>query len=101
MKTQSFSDETFQKLHEFESIENIELSESWNESLFERLSNTTPIGRSGFSTLQYVMLIAFALLNLGLIFNLVRQRQHTTSSHGKELELISSEFLINPSNLNN
>ncbi len=88
-------------LHDFEIMETINLSEEWNESLMERLSQVKP-GASVSSALRRfnAVLILLGLINLCFMLNTLMVKSPEKHPREKELMEISAELLINPSSIN-
>ena len=89
-----------QALKEFESLEDIQPSAAWNDSLMKRLesSGVHPASGNPVPKVAWVLLV-FILANVGLILTLISGSSRQSFDRGKELHAISSEFLINPTSI--
>ena len=69
MKKQELENRVSQVLHEFDSLENLQPSTEWNDSLMQKLSVTKPNSIALYSTSKLAILILFVVMaNVGFIF---------------------------------
>ena len=102
MKEQELKKKIFNAIQEFESLENIESSTEWNNSLIQKLSHKKPNSRFVIASPNYLLIVMLiAALNIGFIFKTINTNSNQTSSRKEELKLVSKELLINPISLNN
>jgi len=89
-------------LKEFDSIDDIEPSAGWNQSLMNRLSASKSYSAPIFPTAGFtVVVLLFVLINLGYALNAIISGPNGVSHRDKELMVISKELLINPISINN
>ena len=89
-------------LNEFESIEDIQPSADWNQSLMNRLSSSGSPTTPRFTTTRYAaVILLFVLVNLGFILNSILGGSFQTIHNDKELMVISNELFVNPISINN
>ncbi|MEI6088836.1 MAG: hypothetical protein WCR42_00135 [bacterium] len=88
---------TMQKLRDFENLEEIQPSQEWNDSLMNQLNNRK---RHQFAKFTIVILLII-LVNIGFLINSINHRASQYVDRGKELSIISNEFLINTSSSKN
>ena len=90
-------------LKEFESLENIQASEEWNDSLMARISSAKPYSNSrSYNTKFIVLILIIVLANVGLVLSTMKHgSKHQLISKNNDLKIISKELLINPTSLNN
>ena len=102
MQEQELNNRVSQTLQEFESIENIQPSAEWNDSLMQRLSVAKQNSTTTFYLPKYAVVIAFVVMaNIGFVFKTMMNDSQQTPSRDKELQVISKELLINPGSINN
>ena len=102
MKEQELNNKVSQTLQEFESMENIQPSAEWNNSLMQKLSVAKPNSIAGFSSSKFAVLMLFVVMaNIGFVFKTVMNDSQQTPNRDKELQVISKELLINPISINN
>ena len=102
MKKQELENRVSQVLHEFDSLENLQPSTEWNDSLMQKLSVTKPNSIALYSTSKLAILILFVVMaNVGFIFKTVMNDSQQIPSRANELQVISKELLINSSSINN
>jgi hypothetical protein len=102
MKESEFSFRILQKLNEFETMENIQPSEEWNQLLMKKLSTARSNSVRGMSAVKFaVAALLILLINIGFILNTVIRDSKQLLRHDSELQIISKEFLINPATINN
>jgi hypothetical protein len=101
MKETEFTDQVRLKLHEFETIDEIQPSSDWNQSLMNKLnsaSSSVPgMNVSGFTVL--VLFIVF--VNIGSMINTIIRTTDQTQQRDQDLKTVVREFLINPDSVNN
>jgi hypothetical protein len=101
MKESILGDKILQKLNEFETLENIQPSEGWNQSLMQKIGSASANPIKGLSAAKFVVAALFILLvNIGFILNSVIRDSKQSVSHDSELQIISKEFLVNPVSIN-
>jgi hypothetical protein len=102
MKDSHFNSKVIQKLQEFESLEDIQPSAGWNDSLMRKLksSGSNHPGRSVTARFAIIVILIIAA-NLGFILNLFNNHSRRSETLSTEYHIISSEFLINPLSANN
>jgi hypothetical protein len=102
MKESALSNKVLQKLKEFETIENLQPSADWTQSLMNKLDSAKPYPTSGFSATKFTVVLLFIILvNIGFILNAMIRDSHQSLYRDKELLVISNELLINPISINN
>lgn len=90
-----------QKIQEFESLEEIQLSEEWNKSLFLKIQNRRNQKNSVINPSKLpVLLIFMVLINIGIVLKVVTDNPANSQSKTEEYKVISDELLI-PSTSNN
>ena len=91
-----------QTLLEFESMENIQPSAEWNDSLTQRLSATKQNSTPKSSSTNFALMMLFMILvNIGFIFKTMINDSLQISNRNKELQVVSKELLFNPTPLDN
>ncbi len=102
MQEQELNNRVSQTLQEFESMENIQPSSEWNDSLMQKLSVAKPNSIARFSSSKYALLMLLVVIaNIGFIFKTTMNESQQTPSREKELQVISKELLSNSSSINN
>lgn len=102
MKEQELNTRVSQTLQEFESMENIQPSAEWNDSLMQKLSVAKPNSIATFSSSKYAVVMLFVVMaNIGFVFTAVMNDSPQAPNRDKELQTISKELLSNPSSINN
>ena len=102
MKESELKNRVLQKLNEFETLENIQPSEDWNQSLMKKIGSARSKPMTGISAAKFAVAALFILLvNIGFILNSVIRNSKLPGRHDSELQIISKEFLINPVSINN
>lgn len=102
MKEKKFNSSISQTLQEFESMENIQPSTEWHNSLMQKLSVAKPNSISRFSSPKFAVVILFLVMaNIGFVFTTVMNVSQQTPRRVKDLQVISKELLINPGSINN
>jgi hypothetical protein len=86
-----------QKLKEFENLEKIQTSPEWNTSLMNKLNNKKPNQFAKFA----IVILLIILINIGFLINSINNGASQYVDRGKQLSLISNEFLINTSSSKN
>jgi hypothetical protein len=100
MKESELYNQVSQKVREFETLADIEPSYDWNQSLMDRISNTTIAPSSGFSPMKSAaVLVLVVLVNVGIILTFLNNDNTRTLRRGNDLKKISTEFLINPTSI--
>jgi len=89
-------------LLDFESMDDIQPSQTWNQSLMNRLDRSKPSSKSTFATPGLtVVVLLFVIINLFFIVDAMIIRSPGKQMREQELLVISKEILVNPSSLNN
>ncbi len=89
-------------LLDFESMDDIQPSQAWNQSLMNRLDRSKPASKSSFATPGLTILVLlFVFINLFFIVNAMIIKSPGNQIREQELLVISKEILVNPSSLNN
>ncbi len=102
MKKQELNNRASRALHEFDSMENLQPSAEWHDSLMEKLAVVKPNSIATYSSSKLAILIFFVLMtNIGFVFKTVRNDSQQIPRRANELQLISKELLINSSPINN
>jgi hypothetical protein len=102
MKESLLGDKILQKLNEFETLENIQPSEDWNQSLMQKIGSASTRPIKGLSAAKFAAAALIILLvNISFILNSVIRDSKQPMPHDSELQIISKEFLINPVSINN
>ena len=102
MKEQELHNRVAQTLQEFESMENIQPSGEWNDSLMQKLAGAKQNSTTTFYLPKYAVVILFLVMaNIGFVFKTVMDDSQQTPGRDKELQVISKELLINPGSINN
>ncbi len=92
----------FERLSEFEEIDEIQFSSDWNNSFTLRLNKTKRHSRAGLPNTKFTILILFfVILNFGFILNVLNTGNHNSFDRKSELKIISNELLVNPISINN
>ena len=101
MNKSAIDNKVLQKLKEFETIESIEPSADWNQSLLDKIEHVNP-SSSGFSSAKYTIVILFIILiNIGFFLSTMFNNSQKVICRNNDLQVISKELLINPTSLNN
>ena len=102
MKDLTLSNRVLQKLIEFESMEDIQPSAGWNDSLKRRMSSEKTRSASGYMSARFIITVLFiVLINLGFVLNTIYRNSHQNLYKNKDLETLSQELLINPVSIKN
>jgi hypothetical protein len=102
MKESVLKSKVLKMLNDFDTMEDIQPSANWNQSLMNRLSSLKPHSNSNFLPTRFVVVVLlFVLVNLGFILSSVIGDSNQALQRNSELLAISKELLINPISLNN
>jgi hypothetical protein len=102
MKESELNSRVRSKLSDFETIAEINPSEDWKNSLMNRIESTGNNSGQSMYTSKFTLVILFIILvNLGFIMNSIVRNSYPSKLSEKELQALSSEFLINPVSNNN
>ena len=94
MKEQNLNSKVQKSLLEFESIENIDISEDWNNNLMNKISTSKSKSSITNSKITFVVLLII-LLNIGFILNTLFSSSEKSTHRTKVLQVVSKELLIN------
>ena len=100
MKELALHIEVTQSLLEFETLKDNEISAEWEQSLINRINKSKLHSLSRLSLNMFVVTILIILFNLSFILNILIHNSPASSSHQRDLQMISKDFLINPVSLN-
>jgi len=102
MNQQELNSEILQKLTEFDSLGNIELSEEWNNSLLKKIDYSQKHSLLRLNATKFTfILVLIMLINIGFFINTMLSHKQKISHRSNDLQVISKELLINPVSLNN
>jgi len=103
MKESDFHNQISETLAGFDTLEYIEPSQAWEQTLMKRVSAKKSSSTSLLLKNKYVLVILFvALVNVGFILStMLSSNSKQTVQRSNDLRTISKEFLINPSSINN
>jgi hypothetical protein len=102
MKKQELNNKVLQTLQEFESIPSLQPTEAWEQDLMSKIDTAKLHHASPISKTKIIVVILFiAAINIGFLLSAVVHHSHQTLSRNSDLQVISKEFLINPTSLNN
>ncbi len=102
MKKQELENRVSQALHEFYSMENLQPSDEWKDSLMQKLSVAKPNSIVTYSTSKLAIIILFIIMaNVGFVFRTIMKDSQQIPRRANELQVISKELLINSSTINN
>jgi hypothetical protein len=102
MKESEINNQVRLKLNEFETIAELNPSAAWKNSLMERLESTGNNSGQGMFSSKFTFVILFIfLVNIGFLMNSIVRNSYPSKLNEKELQALSSEFLINPVSINN
>lgn len=100
MKESELHNQVSQKVREYETLADIEPSLNWDQSLMDRISNTSMSSSPGFSPMKSAaVLVLVVLVNVGIILTFLNNDNTRTLKRGNDLKKISTEFLINPTSI--
>jgi hypothetical protein len=100
MKESEIYSQVSQKVREFESLEDIQPSSDWNQSLMARLATSKVHPGPEFPTGKSALALTFIILiNIGVILSMISNNNRQSFSRSNDLEAISKEFLINPTSI--
>jgi hypothetical protein len=98
MESTKLQNKIIQTLHEFESLENIEPTSDWNQTLMEKIASK----QSNTTGLKYKVLVLL-LVFINITFLLIFSRNKSVSKPSQQnidLRTIANELLISPNSLN-
>lgn len=96
MKESEINNSALQLLNEFETQENIQPSDDWNQSLMNKLATAKPHSNIKFSINKFVVItLLIVLINIGFFLNIIIHDPLQNVSRNKELQIVSKELLIN------
>ena len=102
MEDSTLENKVSKMLLDFESMDDIQPSTGWNQSLMNRLDRSKPVTKSSFATPGLtVAVLLFILINLFFIVDAMVIQSSGKQMREQELLVISKEILVNPSSLNN
>lgn len=100
MKEQELNSRVQQTLDMFESLEYIQPSAGWDQSLSEKLASSASNHPSSFQTARSVIvMLVVILLNVGIILTFITNDNRRSFNRSHDLQAISKEFLINPNSI--
>jgi len=100
MKESELIDQVNLKLHDFESITDIQPTAEWNLSLMKKINSTH--GGSGLRTSAvYFIAMLLIVVDMGIILSTVLRETKQSKLSNNELQVVVNEFLINPVSINN
>ena len=89
-------------LKELDTIEDIQPSENWNQALIDKLYTSKHSSKLIFSSTKIAIIVLFIILiNVGYIIGTVINSSKHDIHRNNVLQVISKEFLINPTSINN
>jgi hypothetical protein len=101
MKESELNSVVMQRLAYFEEAGSIIPSAGWNDSLMIRISSVKPGSTSKNSATKYTVILVFILLvNLSFIFNSFIRNSGKSFTRNTELNVISTEMMVNPVSIN-
>ncbi len=102
MKKTALNNKVILMLNELDAIEDIHPSENWNQSLMDKLTVSKPASVSIFPSKKLAIIVLFiVLINVGYIIGTVINSSKHDIHRNNVLQVISKEFLINPTSINN
>jgi hypothetical protein len=97
MKEETLNGKVSAAFMEFESLEHIHPSEAWRQSLEIRMASSKTGTSPGITGMKYIFIVTiFILANLGFIIRILKHDAQKSAFRNSELQVISREFLINP-----
>ncbi len=100
MKESEIYSQVSQKVREFESLEDIQPSSDWNQTLMNRLATSRIHSGPDFPPAKSALALIFIILiNIGVILSMISNNTRQSFSRSNELQAISKEFLINPTSI--
>jgi len=102
MEEKTLNNRVVQMLNELDTIEDIQPSADWNHALMNKLYASKYSLRLVSPSVKLVIMVLFILLiNVGYIISTMIFSPKHDILRNKELQVISKEFLINPTSINN
>jgi len=98
MESTNLQNKIIQTLYEFESLENIEPTSDWNQTLMEKIASK----QSNDTGLKYKVLVLL-LVSINITFLLIFSGNKSISKPSQQnidLRAISNELLVSPNSLN-
>ena len=99
MNESELSSKIQQKLVDFDNIGSIQPSEAWTLSLSSRLESGKKSYRYPGASGLLIAMIFLVLINLGFLLNAILKNSVSESYPASDLQVISSQLLINPTSL--
>ena len=99
MKESELHSKVSENLDRFDSMEDITPSDDWNRLLMSRIASETPRTGRTQPTWPVLVMLAFIVINLGVILAFIGSDGSRSSSRSSDLKAVSSEFLINPTSI--
>lgn len=100
MRESYLHNKALKTLKDFECMEDIQPSSDWNISMMARISSAkiNPVPGSAVPRVALVLLVVI-LANLGIILSAISNNNRQSLNRGTQLQVISKEFLINPTSI--
>ena len=100
MKESELNDQVNLKLHDFESIADIQPTSEWSLNLMKKIDSSHRYSGLRSSTVNFLVIL-FIIVNMGIIISTVVRETKQTKLSDNELQVVVNEFLINPVSINN
>ena len=97
MNTIEINKKIQQKLHEFDDVETISISDKWEFSLQQKLTLLKP-EKSNF-TINYAIIMLFLLfLNIGFFVYSYKLKTENSTNESSDFKMVSKELLLTSNN---
>ena len=100
MKESELNDQVNLKLHDFESITDIQPTAEWNLNLMKKIDSSHSNSGLRTSAINFIAMLLI-IVDLGIFLSTVVKETKQTELSDNELQIVVNEFLINPVSINN
>ncbi len=100
MKESELNNQVNLKLHEFESIADIQPTEEWGLTLMNKIDSSHRYSGLRTSAISFIAMLLI-IVDIGIILNAVISEPKQSRLSDNELHVVVNEFLINPVSINN
>jgi hypothetical protein len=100
MKESELNDQVNLKLHDFESITDIQPTAEWNLNLMKKIDSSHSNSGLRTSAINFIAMLLIIVDVSIILSSIVREPKQSQLSEN-ELQVVVNEFLINPVSINN
>ena len=97
MNTIEINKKIQQKLHEFDDVETISISDKWEFSLQQKLTLLQP-EKSNFTTNYAIIMLFLLFLNIGFFVYSISSETENSTNESSDFRMVSKELLLTSNN---